>query len=371
MEGITGQFYKQFGVTVATATMLSTVVSLTLSPALAAILMKAPSGNAPQGMIQKAADIFNRFMDRLSGRYSFIVGKLVRLGLIVSVVYIGLIALTGLQFSQISKGFIPPQDQGYMSTAISLPPGASLERTDKMVKQETEIILSIPGVAHVTGFTGFSGATFTNMSNAGALFIVLEPQEERRYADEILADVNGALFAIDEAFIMTFPPAPVPGIGSAGGFKMMIQDRAGKGSVALEQVAWSMIGAANQAAETQDVYTFFETGTPRIYLDIDRDRARRLNVPLQNIFSELEANFGSAYVNDFNLLGRTFRVTAQADAGFRLTKDDILRLRVRSTNGKMVAIGSIATIQDTSGPPGTALQSLSFCRHRRQCGPRL
>lgn len=350
LEGISGQFYKQFGVTVAAATMISTVVSLTLSPALAAILMRTPVTHAHPKFWHLPAIMFNHFMDKLSLGYGFVVSKMVRMGLLMSAIYIGLIGLTGAQFSQIPTGFIPPQDQGYMITAISLPPGASLERTDKVVQDATKKILSISGVDNVTGFTGFSGATFTNASNAGALFIVLKPQQERRHADAILADVNGVLGQIDEAFVITFPPPPVPGIGNAGGFKMMIQDRSGKGSAALEQVAWMMVGAANQAAETTGAYTFFETGTPRIYLDIDRERARRLNVPMLNVFAEIEANFGSAYVNDFNMLGRTFRVTAQADAQFRLTKDDILRLRVRSADGNMIPIGSIATIKDTSGP---------------------
>ncbi len=350
MEGISGQFYKQFGVTIASATMISTIVSLTLSPSLAAIFMKAPDPNKKQSILGKPAALFNRFMNWLSATYGKLVAKLVRMGLIVSVVYIGLIALTGFQFSQIPTGFIPQQDQGYLITAISLPPGASLDRTDAVVKKVAAALLTIPDVKNTVAFSGFSGATFTNASNAGAIFTPLKPMQERRPVGPILADMRKALRNIDEAFVIAIQPPPVKGIGTAGGFKMMVQDRAGKGPVALEQAARKLIAAANKAPETDRVYTFFETGTPRIYLDIDRERARRLNVPLQNVFDELEVHLGSAYVNDFNLLGRTFRVTAQADAPFRLTEDDIMRLRVKSSKEHMVPIGSLVTIKNTSGP---------------------
>ncbi|MGH1376090.1 MAG: efflux RND transporter permease subunit [Alphaproteobacteria bacterium] len=350
MEGITGQFYKQFGVTIAAATMLSTVVSLTLSPAMAAIFMKDLGQNEGHSLLSAPARMFNNFMDKLSNGYGFVVSKIVRMGLLVSVLYVALIGLTGYQYSMIPGGFIPPQDQGYTITAINLPSGASLERTDEVVQKATEALLKIPDVENSVGFAGFSGATFTNASNAGAIFTVLKPLGTRRDIDTIIADMRAALFAIDEAFIITVPPPPVPGIGNAGGFKMMVQDRAGKGLPALEQAAWALAMAANQAPETTSVYTFFETSTPRIYLDIDRERARRLKVPLQNVFNALEVNLGSSYVNDFNFLGRTFRVTAQADAPYRSTRDDILRLRVRNSDGDMVPIGSLATVEDTSGP---------------------
>ncbi|MFT6077552.1 MAG: hydrophobe/amphiphile efflux-1 (HAE1) family protein [Myxococcota bacterium] len=350
MGGITGQFYKQFGVTIASATMISTLVSLTLSPAMAAILMRKPKDENPHGIFSKPAELFNNFMDGLSRRYGFFVGKVIRMGLIVSVVYFALIALAGFGFSKIPKGFIPEQDQGYTITALSLPAGASLERTEKVMKKVIAELLKIPDIKNTVGFAGFSGATFTNASNAGAIFSPLNPLGERRNIDEIIADMNARLFAIDEAFIITIKPPPVRGMGNAGGFKMMIQDQGGAGSAELEKAAWKLIGAANAAAETSRVYTFFETSTPRIYLDIDRDRALRLKVPLQNVFGTLEANLGSSYVNDFNLLGRTFRVSLQADSDHRMTPEDILRLRVRGSQGQMVPIGSIATISDISGP---------------------
>jgi hydrophobe/amphiphile efflux-1 (HAE1) family protein len=349
MEGISGQFYKQFGVTIAAATVLSTVVSLTLSPAMAAIFMKG-LGEEQKGVLNAPARLFNSFMDKFSGGYGFLVSKLVRMSFIVVLIYIGLIALTGYQFTMIPNGFIPAQDQNYTITIINLPSGASIERTDAVIQKVTKALNSMPDVKNTVGFAGYSAATNTTSSNAGAIFSVLKPLGTRRNLDEIVADMNKVMFAIDEAFIITVPPPAVSGMGNAGGFKMMVQDRAGKGSEALEQAIWSLAMAANGAPETTSVYAFFETGTPRVYLDIDREKARRLKVELQEVFTVLESNLGTAYINDYNFLGRTFRVIGQADAPYRLTKDDILRLRVRSTTGFMVPIGSLATVQDTSGP---------------------
>ena len=350
MEGISGQFYKQFGVTIAAATLLSTVVSLTLSPAMAAMLMRKPEAPSEANPLAKPGQWFNRAMDRLAESYGQWVKRLVRMTLLVSLVYVALIALTGWQFSKIPTGFIPQQDQGYAIVGIQLPPGASLDRTDRILKDVVESLLAIEDIENSVAFTGFSGATFTNASNAGAIFTVFKPFDQRRGVDAILQDMRAAVAAIDEAFVVVIPPPAVSGIGSSGGFKMMIQDTSGQGPVALERAAWQLAMAANQAPETTSVFTFFETSTPRLYLDIDRERARRLNVPLQNVFDALEIYVGSAYVNDFNLSGRTFRVVAQADALFRLTPDDVTRIRVPNSKGQMVPIGSLATIEDTAGP---------------------
>lgn len=350
MEGISGQFYKQFGVTIACATMISTIVSLTLSPAMAAIFMKNMRDGEPKGLFRVPAHAFNVAIEKLSAGYGFLVSKLVRLGIIMVVLYAGLIVLTGFQFTKIPTGFIPVQDQGYAITVINMPAGSSFERTDQVIQKATEKLLAIPGVDDTVAFTGFSAATNTNASNAGAIFAAFKPMAERRPAHEIIEDMQAAMFSIDEGFIIAIPPPAVSGMGNAGGFKMMVQDRGDKGAAALEQAAWALAMAANQGPETTNAYTFFETSTPRIYLDIDREKARQLNVPLQNIFNALEVYLGSSYVNDFNFLGRTFRVTAQADAQYRLSEDDVLRIRVRSDDGYMVPIGSVASIKDTSGP---------------------
>jgi len=358
MDGISGQFYKQFGVTIATATILSTIVSLTLSPAMAAIFMKDLENNHTKGLLATPAAYFNRLIKQLSKSYAALIGRVIRMRLLMSLLYIGLIALTGFQFSKIPAGFIPPQDQGYAIVMINLPPGASLDRTDAVIQQSAKALLNIPDVEDTVGFAGFAAATSTNASNAGAIFSVLKPMKERRDINTIIHEMRTALLPIDEAFVVVIPPPAVRGMGNASGFKIMVQDRAGKGPQALEQAAWSLAMAANQTPEITGTYTFFETKTPRIYLDIDRERVRRLNIPLQEVFDTLENNLGSTYINDFNFLGRTFRVIAQADAPHRLTKDDILRLRVRSTEGNMVPIGSIATIQHTTGPARVARYNL-------------
>lgn len=350
MEGISGQFYKQFGVTIASATMISTIVSITLSPAMAAMVMRPQKEQAePKGVARLGAK-FNDLMNKLGEKYAALVKKLVRMTLISGVAYICLVGVGAFQFSQLPTGFIPEQDQGYAIIGIQLPSGASLDRTDAILQDVIESMLEIDDVENTVSFAGFSGATFTNASNAGAIFVVFKPFEERRGVDAIINDMRTAVGGIDEAFVVVIPPPAVDGIGSGGGFKMMIQDISGSGAQALEGATWQMAMAANQSAEVTSAFTFFETSTPRLYLDIDRERARQLNVPLQNVFDALEIYIGSAYVNDFNLSGRTFRVTAQADSMFRLTDDDVMRLRVRNDTGDMVPIGSIATIANTAGP---------------------
>jgi hydrophobe/amphiphile efflux-1 (HAE1) family protein len=350
MEGISGQFYKQFGVTIASATMISTIVSITLSPAMAAMVMRPQKEQAePKGLAWMGAK-FNDSMNKLGETYASLVKKLVRMTLVSGVAYICLVGFGAFQFSQLPTGFIPEQDQGYAIIGIQLPSGASLDRTDAILQDVIESMLEIEDVENTVSFAGFSGATFTNASNAGAIFVVFKPFEERRGVDAIINDMRAAVGGIDEAFVVVIPPPAVDGIGSGGGFKMMIQDISGSGAQALEGATWQLAMAANQSAEVTSAFTFFETSTPRLYLDIDRERARQLNVPLQNVFDALEIYIGSAYVNDFNLSGRTFRVTAQADSMFRLTDDDVMRLRVRNDNGDMVPIGSIATIANTAGP---------------------
>jgi len=361
IEGISGQFYRQFGITIAVATLLSTLVSLTLSPAMAAILMR-PHENDPcntpasfwRAPVKYFFCRFNQGLDWISGRYGWLVGRLVRGVALVLVVYAGLMALTAWQFQQVPTGFIPPQDQGYFIVSIQLPPGASLARTDAVVQQATDKLLELDGVVNAVAFAGFSGATFTNASNAAAIFPVLEEFAAREAKgltyDSILNEMRQAMGAIDEAFIVVIPPPPVRGIGNAGGFRMMVQDRRGRGLDVLEQAVWALAGAANQDPAIASAFSFFETSTPQLYLDISRERAERLGVPVASVFEALEVYLGSAFVNDFNFLGRTFRVTAQADAPHRLTPDDVTRIRVRNDNGEMVPIGSVATFQDIAGP---------------------
>ena len=358
IPGISGQFFRQFAVTIATATILSLFVSLTLSPALCALLFKPHGAPEAGGLLLRPVRVFfrgfNYAFERLSLGYGSLTRYLVRLAVVILIVYGGLIALTGWQFSQAPTGFIPNQDQGYLITVIQLPPGASLARTDAVVRRAAEIIRTTPGVAHAVPFAGFDGATFTNAPNAGAIFSPFVPFRDRvakgLSAPHILGDLNRRLSAIQEAFIITIPPPPVRGIGNSGGFKMMVQDKRGRGLGALDSATQDLIAAANQTPGLTGVFTVFNTRTPKVYADIDRVKAEILGVAASRVFDTLQVYLGSSYINDFNYLGRTYRVTAQAEAPFRDDIRKIVNLRTRNDKGQMVPIGSVATFRDITGP---------------------
>ena len=270
------------------------------------------------------------------------------------VLYAGLIALTVFGFSRTPSGFIPPLDRGYFIAAISLPPGASLERTDQAVRKASEILLSRPGVGHAVTFAGFDGATFTNAPNSGVVFVTLKPFEERVKAGlhtaDILNDLRGQMQALREAFVLVIQPPSVPGIGTGGGFKMYVQDRAGRGPRALQQAVTGVIGPANQTAGLTQVFTLFNTSTPQVYADIDRTKAEMIGVPITRFFDTLSTYMGSTFVNDFNILGRTYRVYAQADNPFRASVRDVENLRTRSSAGDMVPLGAVANFHEITGP---------------------
>ncbi len=361
MEGIAGQFYRQFGITITVATIMSSVSALTFAPAMASLLLKPKSSDdCPEQCawwmkpVKLFFDWFNRGMNFITPKYASFIGKLLRKAVIVLVIYFGLIALTAFQFARVPTGFIPAQDKGYFIVAIQLPAGASLSRTDAVVQEATQKLLSIDGVVHTAGFTGFDGASFTNASNGGAIFPVLAPFEERAKKgithQGILDEMRAQMASIEEAFIVVIPPPSVRGMGNAGGFRMMIQDRRGRGVHALKNATYDMMFAAGGEPAVRNVFTFFSTDTPQLYFDINRQRAERLGVPVSDVFSAMELYLGSAFVNDFNYLGRTFRVTAQADAPYRLTSEDIVRIRVRNDEGEMVPLGSLGTFRDISGP---------------------
>jgi len=346
-------------VTIAAATVFSCMVSLTLSPALCALLFKKHEEHKQKPMlivrpIHAFFRGFNFAFDRLSLGYGGLTRQLVRLAVIMLVVYAGLIGLTGWKFAHAPTGFIPQQDQGYLITVLQLPPGSSLSRTDAVVRRAANTILEIKGVAHVVPFAGFDGATFTNAPNAGAIFVVLDPFHERAAKGITLAGIMGQLGAklgaIQDAFIITIPPPPVRGIGNAGGFKMMVQDRRGRGLDALAAATDDLVAAANKTPGLAGVFTLYNTRTPKIYADIDRVRAEMLGVPAERVFETLEVYVGSAFVNEFNYLGRTYRVTAQADGRFRQDIHDIANLKTRNNNGDMVPIGSVAAFRDITGP---------------------
>jgi multidrug efflux pump len=361
ISGISGQFFRQFAVTIAASTVISCLVSLTLSPALCALLFQPHAAQVHRERrsllvrpIVAFFGAFNRSFEWLSERYGRLAARLIRMSAVVLVVYAGLIGLTGWQFGRAPTGFIPDQDQGYLITVIQLPPGASLARTDEVVRKATEIILKTPGVLHAVPFAGFDGATFTNAPNAGAVFSALAPFDERHRqgldADAMLGQLRQRLAGIQEAFIITIKPPPVRGIGTAGGFKMMVQDRQGAGSAALEAATQDITAAANQVPGLAGVFSLFSTKTPTVYADIDREKAEKLGVSPAKVFETLQVYLGSAYVNDFNYLGRTYQVMAQADGQFRNSADDISRLKTRNDNGAMVPIGSVAQFRDVTGP---------------------
>ena len=360
ISGISGQFFRQFAVTIAAATAISCLVSLSLSPALCALLLKPRQAESERRRPLLLRPVhgffagFNWLFDRLARGYGGLTQRLVRRVAVALVVYAGLIVLTGWQFQRAPTGFIPPQDLGYLITVIQLPPGSSLARTDAVVRRAAAIALDTPGVVHAVPFAGFDGATFTNAPNAGAIFTPLAPFAERAAkgltVDKILADLSKRYGAIQEAFIIVIQPPPVRGIGTGGGFKMMVQDRRGRGPEALQAATGELVAAANQTPGLSRVFSLFNTSTPKIFADIDRVKAEMLGVTPEQVFEALEVYIGSTYVNDFNFLGRTFRVTAQADAPFRKELRDVERLKTRSSSGAMVPLGSVATFRDISGP---------------------
>ena len=359
ITGISGQFYRQFALTIAGATVISLIVSLTLSPAMCALLLKPHRKNHQERWFEKPVRGFFRYFNAgfgwLSSRYGWLAGRTVRLSLLMMLLYAGVIGFGLNEFRKAPSGFIPQQDRGYLIVAAQLPPGASLERTDKVMKQAAEIALNTPGVLNVINIVGFSGATFTNAPNAGAIFVILDDFAKRaKDPAQSAAGIQGALFgkyaAIREALLIVVQPPPVQGIGNAGGFRMMVEDRDGRGPQALQQAVGAMMGRAATTPGLMQVFSLFEVSTPQLYLDIDRTKAQLLGISLPDVFNALQVNIGSAYVNDFNLFGRTFRVQAQADAKYRLEPKDILDLRVRNSAGDTVPLGSFTTIRDISGP---------------------
>jgi hydrophobe/amphiphile efflux-1 (HAE1) family protein len=359
ITGISGQFYRQFALTIAGATVISLVVSLTLSPALCALLLKPHSEKhaTPWYMwpVEAFFRAFNWSFEKASHGYAWMVGRLVRLAVLMLLIYVGVIAFGMNEFRKTPIGFIPAVDGGYLITVTQLPPAASLDRTDAVNRRAVELALDTPGVAHAVNIVGFSGATRTNAPNAGAVFVVLKPFEERakdpnQSAQAIQKALMGKFSTIRDAQVLVVAPPPVRGIGSAGGFRMMIQDRGNAGPGALQQAVYAMMGRANQTPGLQQVFSLFENATPQLYLDIDRVKAQMLGINVTDVFTALQTYLGSAYVNDFNLLGRTFRVTAQADSAFRVNTKDILRLRVRNSQGDTVPLGTFTTVRDISAP---------------------
>ncbi|AJP71754.1 efflux RND transporter permease subunit [Sphingomonas hengshuiensis] len=360
VSGIPGIFYRQFAVTIAASTVISLIVSLTLSPAMAALLLKPHVEHSvdegPRWLrpVRIAGHKFNQGFDWLSDRYGKFTARVIRMGLIMMILYAGLLALTGWRLTATPTGFIPEQDQGFLIGVIQLPPGASLDRTSAIVDKAWAIASKNENVVDGVAFAGLDGASFSQASNSGVVFLKLRDWSERgakASATALAGQLTGALAGqINGASIFMISPPAVQGLGNGSGFVMMLQDRsANAGYRGLEGVTGAMMGAAMQQPKVNQVFSLFNTSVPRIRADIDRDKAQLLGVQPSQVFDAIGTYIGSTYVNDFNLLGRTFRVTAQAEPNARNDVADVGRLQVRSSSGQMVPISSVATFHRDSG----------------------
>ncbi|WP_424629859.1 efflux RND transporter permease subunit [Bradyrhizobium sp. SYSU BS000235] len=369
LGGISGQFFQQFAVTIAVATAISCFCSLTLSPALASLILRPHEHARPPASWNFIArgwetftGAFNRLFDRLSHGYAATAEFVIRHSVVMLLLYAVLIGSAGWLLVTTPQGFIPAQDRGYVIVSVQLPGAASLARTTEVVRQIEKIALETPGVVRVPSFAGLSGATRTQASNAAALFPVFDEPEARvkkgLTAAVITAELRKRLSAIENAFIIVVPPPAVPGIGTGGGFAMRVQDRQGRGPELLAAATDELVNAARKAPGLTAVFSPFTANTPQVFVGIDRQKAQMLSVPIQNITDAIETYFGSAYVNDFNILGRTYHVTAQADLPFRKETADLARLQTRNSAGQMVLLGSMVDFRDISGPDRVARYNL-------------
>ncbi|HTD88186.1 MAG TPA: efflux RND transporter permease subunit, partial [Candidatus Binatia bacterium] len=361
ISGLTGQFYKQFAITIAISTVISAFNSLTLSPALSALLLKS-HGVEKRDWLERFISRslgwlfrpFNRFFAWSGDKYSAGVGTVIRKSAIALVLYAGLIALTGWSFDKVPTGFVPTQDKQYLVAFAQLPDGSSLDRTEAVIRRMSDVGLKEPGVQDAVAFPGLSISGFSVAPNAGIVFFCLKPFEERTKPElsgpAIAAALNGKFGAIQDAFILTVPPPPVNGLGQIGGFKMFVEDRADAGYDALFQNTQGLIGKGYQTPGLGGLFSTFTVNVPQLDADIDRIKAKTQGVSLQNLFETMQIYLGSLYVNDFNRFGRTFQVIAQADAQFRERPEAIARLKTRNAKGQMVPLGTLVKVTETHGP---------------------
>jgi HAE1 family hydrophobic/amphiphilic exporter-1 len=361
ISGISGQFYKQFALTIATATVFSLIVSLTLSPALAALIMRAHHQEEGEVLtwrrrpLARFGELFNHSFDNLSLNYSRLIHRLVHLVVIMLVVYAGLLLLTAWRLVATPQGFIPAQDQGNVIVAATLPPGASLSRTDAVMHDLASRLLATPGVHAASVYAGVDPTTNTTVTSGGQIYLIFDPFSERLHkpgqdTPHLIAELRRRVASITDADVKIIPPPPVRGIGTLGGFRMVIQDQGGHGPQALEAVTNQLAQVATHDPAIGVAFPSFNTKTPRIYADIDRTKAEMLGVPDSNVFSTLQTYLGSTFINDFNLYGHTFQVLAQANARFRADPTQISELQTRSTSGAMVPLGSVVNLKRTTGP---------------------
>jgi multidrug efflux pump len=360
MTGLTGQFYKQFALTISISTIISAFNSLTLSPALSALLLRGH--DAPKDWLTRAMDKvfggffvrFNRFFGRSSETYGRgVKGVIRRKGSVFGVYAVMVLATWGL-FQMVPKGFVPAQDKQYLVSFAKLPDGATLDRTEDVIRRMSEIALKHPGVESAVAFPGLSINGFTNSPSAGIVFVTLDPFEKRKSKElsggAIAADLNKQYGSIQDAFIAVFPPPPVQGLGTIGGFKMMIEDRAALGYDALFDATNAFMAKARATPELAGIFSNYQVNVPQLDVQLDRTKAKQLGVPVTDVFETLQTYLGSAYVNDFNKFGRTYQVKVQADAQFRQHAEDILQLKARSASGEMVPLSSLVKVKQSFGP---------------------
>ncbi|MEI9936105.1 MAG: efflux RND transporter permease subunit [Pseudomonadota bacterium] len=360
IPGLTGQFYRQFALTIAISTVISAFNSLTLSPALAAVLLRAH--DAPKDLPTRFLDRglgwlfrpFNRFFDAAANGYVGLVRKLLRRSGVALVAYAGLLALTYFGFAKVPTGFVPTQDKQYLVSFAQLPDAASLDRSDDVIRRMSKMALETEGVEHAIAFPGLSIAGLNNTPNAGIVFVGLKPFEERKaknlYGPAIAATLNKKFSQIQDAFVAVFPPPPVQGLGTIGGFKLYVEDRADLGLDGLYENTQKLLSAGYQAPELAGLFSGYQVNVPQLFADLDRTKAKSRGIAVTDVFDTMQAYLGSLYVNDFNRFGRTFQVTVQADAKHRLTAEDVGTLQTRNAQGAMVPLGSVLTVMATNGP---------------------
>ncbi|MDQ8002146.1 MAG: multidrug efflux RND transporter permease subunit, partial [Pseudomonadota bacterium] len=360
ISGLTGQFYRQFAVTIAISTVISAINSLTLSPALAALLLRghdAPKDALTRGMDKALGWLFrgfNRVFQRGSEAYSGGVRSVISRKTIMFVIYLALVAVTFGLFKAVPSGFVPTQDKQYLIGFAQLPDGATLDRTDEVIRRMGEIMKKNPNVEETLAFPGLSINGFTNSSNSGIVFATLKPFDQRKRADQsggaVAGQLNQAFAGIQDAFIVMFPPPPVAGLGTTGGFKLQLEDRASVGYDQMDAAVKAFMAKASQAPELTGMFTSWQVNVPQLYADVDRTKARQLGVPVTDIFDTMQIYLGSLYANDFNKFGRTYSVRVQADAPYRARAEDIGMLKVRSSSGEMIPLSALLKVQSSFGP---------------------
>ena len=360
ISGLTGEFYRQFALTIAISTVISAFNSLTLSPALAALLLKGR--DAPKDRLSRGIDRafgwlfrpFNRFFVRSANGYVGGVQRVLRAGSVALLVYGGLVMLGLFGFAKVPTGFVPPQDKQYLVSFAQLPDAASLDRSEAVIRRMSEIALKQPGVENAVAFPGLSINGFTNSTNAGIVFVTLKPFEERRSADLSAAAITAALTqkyaAIQDAYIAIFPPPPVNGLGTIGGFRMQIEDRGDLGFEELYKQTQGLITASQKVPELAGLFSSYQVSVPQIDADVDREKAKAEGVDLADVYQTMQAYLGSLYVNDFNRFGRTYQVNLSAESGFRHEPQDVLQLKTRNVRGEMVPLGSFVSVRQSVGP---------------------